>query len=155
MHPLGQRFEIGALDQVPGQLPVVTSSRHKQMTCICLYYSPIYLVFARMTGIQALKCPQRSCCLRTQGHQRPRVAATRPKFVNRTQRHELRAAIPQAAVIEKEEGDREGGTGMYASTHRQWCCMAYMISPCTNNGSDKPDLVLGLTRPSLFLVTLL
>ena len=77
------------------------------------------LCVARMTGLQALRCPQRSCCLRTQGPQRIRVAATRRKVANRTRTHELRAAITQAAVIEKEEGDREGGTGMYMSPHRQ------------------------------------
>ena len=72
------------------------------------------LCFARMTGIQALRCPQRSCCLGTQKLQQTRVAATRPRVANRIRTHELRAAITQAAVIEKEEGDREGGTGMHS-----------------------------------------
>lgn len=86
---------------------------------------------AYMTGTQALRCPQRACCLHSQAPQRTRVAATRPKVANRTRTHVLRAAITQAAVIEKEEGDREGGTGMYVSTTRLWRCMACISLPCT------------------------
>ncbi|KAL3157343.1 hypothetical protein ABBQ32_011826 [Trebouxia sp. C0010 RCD-2024] len=65
-----------------------------------------------MTVIRALSCSHSSCFRCVPGVHRKPLAALKPSLRVVSRRHGVPAAFTQGAVIEKEQGDTEGGTGV-------------------------------------------